>query len=57
LETVFLDFKVGGDICNSEFLWSVSVGYDFGKVNIAYQYFDHDFMYETTTAISIGFYL
>ena len=56
-ETVFLDFKMGALATDGSvgFLWGTSVGYDFGKVNIAYQYF-YDYWEGSRGAISIGFY-
>lgn len=56
-ETVFLDFKLGGMATDGSVggLWGTSVGYDFGKANIAYQYF-YDYWEGSRGAISIGFY-
>lgn len=64
-ETLFLDFKIGCGIssytdyfeiysCN---LWGIALGYDFGKMNISYQYLSYGSFYpmRRISAISLGF--
>lgn len=53
IETVFMDAKLGW--LDGGVLIGASVGYDFGRANIAYQFF-YDYWNEGVSAITIGFY-